>query len=74
MTLLYPVTWENAMGYLEYLTTHPRELARQFTLAVARGCPPEVDECEKDKAGWDACDECFYKWLMSEVENDAGLC
>ena len=56
------------MTVLENLTDHPRELAREFSSAVARGCPPEVEECKKDADGWDACDECFYQWLMREVE------
>ena len=56
------------MTVLENLTDHPRELAREFSSAVARGCPPEVEECKKDADGWDACDECFYQWLMREAE------
>ena len=55
------------MTVLEKLADNPREFARELSSAVARGCPPEVEECKKDADGWDACDECFYKWLTTEA-------
>ncbi|MBQ6757055.1 MAG: hypothetical protein IJP43_08975 [Oscillospiraceae bacterium] len=54
------------MTVLERLSENPRELARAFTRATSDGCPPEVAQCRKDSEGWDACDECYLAWLLSE--------
>lgn len=40
------------------------EKAKFLTSVVANGCPPDMDWCcEKDSGGWDACDDCWCKWL-----------
>lgn len=45
------------------------ELARMFTRTTADGCPPEMYwDCAKDKAGWDACEDCWRKWLQCPAE------
>lgn len=41
------------------------EKAKFLTSVVANGCPPDMDWCcEKDSGGWDACDDCWCKWLQ----------
>lgn len=46
------------------------ELADLFTRTVADGCPPNMDwDCKKDDGGWDACDECWCKWLQQPAED-----
>lgn len=56
------------MKVIERLSKNPMELAKAFVSAVADGCPPEVERCKKEEDGWEACDKCFYKWLLSEYE------
>ena len=47
------------------------ELAKMFTKASADGCPPKMDwDCAKDEYGWDACDDCWCKWLQQPHEED----
>ena len=48
------------------------ELAKVFTQAVADGCPPKMDwDCQKDKEGWEACENCWCKYLQQPVEEGA---
>ncbi len=54
------------MKVIERLSENPMELAKAFVSAVADGCPPEVEKCKKQAEGWEACDNCFLKWLISE--------
>ena len=47
------------------------ELAKMFTKASADGCPPKMDwDCAKDEYGWDACDDCWCKWLRQQHKED----
>ena len=47
------------------------EMAQVFVKAVADGCPPDHDwECRKNEDGWDACDECWAKWLKQHAEGE----
>lgn len=56
------------MKVIERLSEKPMELAKAYGRAVADGCPPAVEKCKKEEEGWEACDKCFLRWLLSEEE------
>lgn len=39
------------MKVIERLSENPMELAKAFVSAVANGCPPEVEKCNKEEEG-----------------------
>ena len=44
-------------------------MAEALLHASAGGCPPETeDNCDKECLGWDACHECYLKWLKMEAD------
>lgn len=47
------------------------EIAQLLAHAVADGRPPSVDwDCAKDENEWDACEECWVRWLQSPADRE----